>query len=156
MCELVKPALGIEPGDNIKKLRLLAEFSLTQLTFKTHEQYRLWKEFVDRQKISGKQSLEAYFLNNDGTVDFKRLVEWTDDAVARGVVNPVSELDPNRHAHRESEINEKGKKKGGKEKQASRNKNTRLNHPNLKAYEAIRAELSNGNSDVHSSIEEIS
>jgi hypothetical protein len=44
------------PGDNVAKSLLVVEFSLSQFTFKTHKQYKMWKSEVERLKGKTGQS----------------------------------------------------------------------------------------------------
>ena len=91
----------IEPGDNTLKSVLMQEFSLSQFTFQTYEQYISWKKVIEKAKMKEKQSLEGYFLNKDCTLNLQALCEWVDGAIASGVTNPFDELkDKNRHDRR--------------------------------------------------------
>ena len=93
-------ALGIEPGDNILKTVLMQEFSLSQFTFLTYEQFSSWKKVVDKAKLKHHQSLEGYFLNDDMSLNLQALSEWTDNAIATGIMNPFAELDKHRNGSR--------------------------------------------------------
>jgi hypothetical protein len=123
--------LGLEVGDNIKKCFLMQEFSLTQFTFKTYEQYHTWKKVIDSYKDKGKQSLEAYFQNPDGSINFVALVEWVDNAIANDVMNPFKAIDGNRNKQRTT-----------KEEGTTRKKFDGNPHPKLETYQKIQRRLS--------------
>ncbi len=127
--------LGIEPGDSILRTVLLQEFSLSQFTFKTYEQYMTWYSAVSKLKKTDKQSIESYFLNDDGTLNFQLMCEKVDEMIANDVINPFDELDRNRHRQRA----EKRAKNPvvGKEKP----KNISLSHPSLATYHKLQETL---------------
>ncbi|MBW4597778.1 MAG: hypothetical protein KME46_33965 [Brasilonema angustatum HA4187-MV1] len=111
--------LGIEPGDTIKRKMLMQEFSLTQFTFKTYEQYISWKNVIEKDKTTERQSLEGFFLNGDGTLNFIKMTEWVADAIERGVTNPYKELDEHNNKARDRQCS----------------------HPQLENYEMIGKKL---------------
>ena len=135
--------MGIEPGDNLMKVILMQEFSLTQFTFLTHEQYSSWKGAIDGMKLRDKQSIESFFLNPDGTLRFLDMVLAVDEMIASGVMNPLDVLDPGMHRKRASKRTSeaktaKGRKGGGANKQVS---NIQTTHPHLEAWEKVRESL---------------
>ncbi len=93
-------ALGLMPGDNTSKSLLVVEFSISQFTFKTHKQYKMWKTEVEKLKEKTGQSLEVFFLNKDGTLNYQRMVETIDQMIADDVVSPLKHLDPQNHRNR--------------------------------------------------------
>jgi len=93
-------ALGLMPGDNVAKSLLVVEFSLSQFTFKTHKQYKMWKSEVEKLKEKTGQSLEVFFLNKDGTLDYQRMIETVDQMIADDIVSPLKYLDPHNHRNR--------------------------------------------------------
>jgi hypothetical protein len=140
--------LGIEPGDSILRAFLLQEFSLSQFTFQTYEQYMMWKKIISHLKDTDRQSLEGFFLNDDGTLNFIKLCNWVEEQIAEGIDKPFDLLsDPNRHDRRaEKRIKESeksGKKPGGgKEK---KRKVVSLSHPSLDTFNALRERLKDTN-----------
>jgi hypothetical protein len=104
-CERV----GLEPGDSIKKALLFAEFSLSQHTFKTYEQYMSWDKAIDSRKKKYGWSLEPYFLNKDGLLNFQEMTNWVADALGRDVLDPFKELDPNHDGNRKKGAKEIGR-----------------------------------------------
>jgi hypothetical protein len=132
--------LGIEPGDGILRTFLLQEFSLSQFTFQTYEQYMMWKKIISHLKDTDCQSLEGFFLNNDGTLDFIKLCNWVDKQIAEGIDKPFDLLtDRNRNDKRAEKRAknpvESGKGKGKKQKIIS------LSHPHLVTFNALRNQL---------------
>lgn len=93
-------ALGLMPGDSVVKSLLVTEFSLSQFTFQTHEQYSSWKKCVEKLKNKNNQSIEVFFLNQDGTLDYQKMIETVDEMVGSGVINPLKVLDSQRNVAR--------------------------------------------------------
>jgi hypothetical protein len=90
-------AMGLMPGDNVVKSLLVVEFSLSQFTFKTHKQYKMWKGEVEKLKNKTGQSLEVFFLNKNGTLDYERMIQTIDEMIANDVLSPIKYLDPQDH-----------------------------------------------------------
>ncbi|MEC4811900.1 MAG: hypothetical protein SAK29_01250 [Scytonema sp. PMC 1069.18] len=136
--------LGIEPGDGILRTFLLQEFSLSQFTFQTYEQYMMWKKIISHLKDTDRQSLEGFFLNDDGTLDFIKLCNWVDEQIAEGVDKPFDLLtDPNRNDRRAEkrakQADKVGKQRGGGKKK--KRKVISLSHPQLETFNALRSQL---------------
>jgi len=71
-------AMGLEPGDTVNKSGMLRELSLSQFTFKTFEQWKAWNKEYERMKEKYGQSFEMFYLNEDGTLDYKAMVKDID------------------------------------------------------------------------------
>ena len=97
-------SIGLETGDTILKAVLMQEFSLSQFTFLTHEQYQKWNKVITKYKLKYKQSLESFFLNNDGTLDFVKMTNTVDEMIAQGVENPIKALDKHRNKTRDEHL----------------------------------------------------
>ncbi|MEM7556586.1 MAG: hypothetical protein AAF378_21300 [Cyanobacteria bacterium P01_A01_bin.84] len=97
-------SIGLETGDTILKALLMQEFSLSQFTFETYEQYEKWAKLITKYKLNYKQSLETFFLNEDGTLDYVKMSNTVDEMISKGVVNPIKALDKNRHKNRDNEL----------------------------------------------------
>jgi len=135
--------LGIEPGDNILKPVLMQEFSLSQFTFQTYEQYISWKKVIEKAKMKQKQSLEGYFLNENCTLNLQALCEWVDGAIASGVMNPFDELkDKNRHDRRTEKTVKAQSKKTETRGKPIKNVVT-ISHPHLETLNSLREQLNN-------------
>jgi hypothetical protein len=96
--------IGLEPGDSILKVGLMQEFSLSQFTFQTYEQYASWKKQIDFYKLRKKQSLESFFIKPDKTLNFEAMVLKVDEMIGKGVLKPISYLDKNNHRQRDITI----------------------------------------------------
>jgi hypothetical protein len=130
--------IGIEPGDSILRTVLMQEFSLAQFTFQSYEQYMMWFGIISKLKGGDKQSLEGYFLNDDGTLNFITMAEKIDEMIADGVTKPFDELDPHRHRQRSEKRSEKPANNKGASK---KRKKISLSHPSLPAYETLKNAL---------------
>ena len=93
-------SIGLETGDTILKPVLMSEFSLSQFTFKTYDQYESWFKKIDKSKKKNKQSLEAFFLNTDESLNFELMTNIVDEMIDKNVTDPIKELD--KHTHRKS------------------------------------------------------
>jgi hypothetical protein len=91
---------GLKPGDNVTKSLLVVEFSLSQFTFKNHKQYKMWKSEIEKLKNKTGQSLEVFFLNADGTLDYELMIQRVDEMIANDITSPLKHLDPHNHHNR--------------------------------------------------------
>lgn len=112
-------ALGLVPGDSFLKPGLMREFSLSQFTFKDWEQYRAWTKEITRAKSRNGQSIEGFFINEDGTLDFDDMLQTVDHLIAEGCMKPFAALDANRHRQRDRP----------------------MTHPSWQTYQAVRERL---------------
>jgi len=84
---------GIEPGDSFLKPGMLKEFSISQFTFKTLAQFKAWEKAVTLRKDKYGQSLEFFFLNEDGTVDVEKMAKTVDALIEEGCMDPFKALE---------------------------------------------------------------
>jgi len=131
--------LGIEPGDTIKKAILMQEFSMTQFTFKTYEQFMGWYKVVHRDKDNNRQSVEGFFLNADGTLNFVKMAQWAFEAIQKELTNPYEELDPHNHKERANKRTKNPVETGKGSKRKMLNQTT--NHPYQVDYERVKDKL---------------
>lgn len=132
--------IGIEPGDSLLRTFLMREFSLSQFTFNTYEQYMNWKGIITSLNDKERQSIEGYFLNNDGTLNFVKMCNWVDEKIAEEVDKPFDILyDKNRHDRR----TEKRSKQTLKERKyrGKGQKVVSLSHPYLDVFNGLREKL---------------
>jgi hypothetical protein len=87
--------MGLEPGDTINKSGMLREFSLSQFTFKTYEQWKAWEKRHKGMKDKYGQSFEMFFLNEDGTLDYQAMIADVDNKIKSQPVGlEVKDYDP--------------------------------------------------------------
>jgi hypothetical protein len=81
------------PGCTSEKPALLREFSLSQFTFQTIEQYQSWKR--EYQKLMRKygQSYEMFFLNEDDTLNYQKMIERIDEKINEGKMDIFDGVD---------------------------------------------------------------
>jgi hypothetical protein len=72
------------PGCTVEMGRLLRECSLTQFTFKTLKQFQSWEKEAKRLRDMTGHTYESWFLNEDGTLDFKSMVLQLDLRIRSG------------------------------------------------------------------------
>lgn len=90
----------LQPGDNILKVGRPSYFSPSQFKYKTKAQFENWKRTSTRLKNKHGESFEMFFTNEDGTLDYQRMIETIDSMIQEGVMFPVARLDPNNHLNR--------------------------------------------------------
>ena len=84
--------LGLKPGDQFKRAILLTEFSHSLFKFKTSVQFFGWLDDIQRSKLKYGQSLEAFFIEKDNTLNYQKMITWCLEAIERGVIEPIKEL----------------------------------------------------------------
>lgn len=72
------------PGCTVEMGRLLRECSLTQFTFKNLKQFQSWEREAKRLRDMTGHTYESWFLNEDGTLDFKAMVLRLDTLIRSG------------------------------------------------------------------------
>ena len=72
------------PGCTVEQGRLLRECSLTQFTFKTFDQFKSWEREAKRLRDMTGHTYESWYLNDDGTLDFKSMVISLDHLIRSG------------------------------------------------------------------------
>ena len=55
---------------------------------------------MEKLKEKTGQSLEVFFLNNDGTLNYRKMVETIDRMIAEEILSPLKHLDPKEHRNR--------------------------------------------------------
>ena len=95
---------GYVCGDTIEKTGILREFSLSQFTYQTIEQYLAIEKEVQRNKRRYNQSYEGYFINPDGTLDYQSMIQQIDSAIASGALSINKHLDKDRNRARDIDI----------------------------------------------------
>ena len=113
---------GYVCGDTIEKTGILREFSLSQFTYLTIEQFKKIEKEVQRNKRRYNQSYEGYFINSDGTLNYESMIKEIDSAIASGALSINKVLDKSRHRARDIDIE----------------------HPEAKVYEAVKAQANLG------------
>jgi hypothetical protein len=86
------------PGCTVENAALLRELSLSQFTFQTHEQYKAWSKEADTLRRRYGQSYEMFFVNEEGYLDYQRLVNEIDAAIRAGRMSFLDGVDK-RKAH---------------------------------------------------------
>lgn len=81
------------PGCTVESAALLKEFSLSQFTFQTLDQYRSWHREYLRLLRSYGQSYEMFFLNSDNTLNYQAMIEAVDKAINEGKMNFFDGID---------------------------------------------------------------
>ena len=78
---------GYVCGDTIEKIGLLREFSISQFTYQTIEQYQAIIREVERNKRRYHQSYEGFFINDNGTLDYELMIKTIDEIISTGALS---------------------------------------------------------------------
>jgi len=81
------------PGCTVENAALLRELSLSQFTFKTHEQYKRWTKEANTLRRRYGQSYEMFFVDEEGYLDYQRLVNKVDAAIQAGKMSFFEGID---------------------------------------------------------------
>lgn len=90
----------LQAGDNILKIGRPAYFSTSQFTYQTVVQYDNWKKSGDKLKRKYGEAFEIFFQNNDGTIDYQRMITTIDKMIRDGVYKPLEVFDTHNNLHR--------------------------------------------------------
>ena len=74
---------------------------MSQFTFQTRAQYMEWERRIASMKNRYGYSLEMFFLNRDGTLNYRGMLDTVDRLIRDGVMNPIGALDPHNHLARD-------------------------------------------------------
>jgi hypothetical protein len=90
----------LKPGSEIPVIGLLREFSPSQYYYRNEEQYRAIEREYHRSKSRYGQYVEAYFVNEDGTLDYQHMCQTVVLLLDEGETSLIQALDPYRHRTR--------------------------------------------------------
>ncbi len=113
---------GYVCGDTIERVGLLREFSISQFTYQTIEQYQAIEKEVQRNKRKYNQSYEGYFINDDGSLNYHEMILTIDLIIADGKLSINDKLDKDRHRQRDLYVQ----------------------HSESKVYEAVKQQTNQG------------
>lgn len=97
-------SLGREFGDSYEKAGLLREFSLSQFTFQSVEQFKNIEREMNANKRKYGQSYEGYFINDDGTLNFQEMITEVDKAIGENAHSLNKVFDKSRNRHRTQDM----------------------------------------------------
>ena len=88
------------PGDNGYKIITPSYVSLAQFTFSTKAQYISFQKIHGKLKAKCGISFEIFFINKDGNLNYKAMIEKIEAIIRSGEINPLNVLDPHNHKKR--------------------------------------------------------
>lgn len=96
---------GIKYGCSIVKTKQVLEFVLNQFTFQTLGQRKSWEKVIQKlqrknNELNYGQSLEMFYTNSDGTLDFERMINEVYEDISSGKLKPRCMDSKSRHTHR--------------------------------------------------------
>jgi len=98
------------PGDTMYKFITIPIYSMRH-KFQTHEQHRAWTKYQDMLKRrGGGLSFEQFYINDDGTINYKQMCEDIDKHIREGVINPANVFDKDNNFFRDMKYKKNEKK----------------------------------------------
>jgi len=94
--------MGINPGDSIIKSGLLREFSPSQFTYKSLEQYKNIIREYQSNKNKYSQSWEGFFQDDNGYLNYQKMLEEIDIAINNNVISLNNYFDEHRNKTRDN------------------------------------------------------
>ncbi len=73
--------------------------------FQTEKQLKAWTRYYNSLKRRYGLSFEIFYLNTDGTINYKKMIYEIDKYISKGVIYPQSIYDKNDHLNREIKNN---------------------------------------------------
>jgi hypothetical protein len=100
----------IFPGNTIYKFMTIPIYSMRH-KFKDYEQHKSWiKQQNMLKRRGGGLGFEQFYLNDDGTIRYKDMLEDIDKHIRNGVVNPASVFDKDNNFFRDIKYKKNEKK----------------------------------------------
>lgn len=91
-------------GDDFMEIVKLPIFTL-RFKFQTEKQLKSWTKYYNSLKRRYGLSFEIFYLNKDGTINYKKMMYEVDKYISKGVIYPQSIYDKNNHIKREMQKN---------------------------------------------------
>lgn len=82
-------AQGLIIGDSVPKIVKLLPFSKSQFKYQTAEQFYSWDRSLMKSKFKHGLTLEAFFLNDDMTLNYDLMLETAYQMVLNSELNPI-------------------------------------------------------------------
>jgi hypothetical protein len=86
--------ISVRPTDFYESYFLMSEFIISDFKsfFSSDEQYFSWMQEISETVLQYAQSIESFFVNTNGTLNYSLLVKSVKIMISSGVKNPVQEL----------------------------------------------------------------
>lgn len=81
----------LKPGDSHWQAGLMREWGNSQLTFETLEQWEGWEKASNKLRNKYGQSFEIFFLDENGILNFQKMIKQLDTLLALRITDPVDE-----------------------------------------------------------------
>jgi len=91
-------------GDDFMEIVKLPIFTL-RFKFQTEKQLKAWTRYYNSLKRRYGLSFEIFYLNTDGTINYKKMMYEIDKYISKGIIYPQSIYDKNEHLNREMKNN---------------------------------------------------
>ena len=91
-------------GDDFMEIVKLPIFTL-RFKFQTEKQLKAWTRYYNSLKRRYGLSFEIFYLNIDGTINYKKMIYEIDKYISEGVIYPQNIYDKNRNLKREMQNN---------------------------------------------------
>lgn len=83
------------PGDGVFKVAWIREFSPSSMVYQSSSQADSWEKEYTYLKGKYGQSYEYFFLNNDGTLNYQKMIHTLDTAILNGYMSFTNYLKDN-------------------------------------------------------------
>ena len=93
--------LGQWPGDSIIKCNLLTELSMAQFHYQTKRQYLAIQKEANANKNKYGQSYEFYFIDEDGYLNYPKMIKRLNEIILSGKYSINKQLDEHRNKERD-------------------------------------------------------
>ena len=94
----------IIPGSTYYKVVTIPMHSL-RYKFLTYKQHLAWVKYEkELKRKNGGLGFEVHYINHDGTINYKKMVEEIDKYIREGVMSPRSVFDKNRNFYRDLKL----------------------------------------------------
>ena len=91
---------NLYPSDTYLQSVHPSYISVSQFTYKNPKQRKAWVRAYNTLKLKYSESFNLFFINQDGTFNYKECIFEMDKAINAGVMNPLEYFDKSNHLHR--------------------------------------------------------
>jgi hypothetical protein len=92
--------LNLVPSDTYLQVVHVNYISISQFTFKNPQQRKNWERDYNYLKRKYSESFNLFFINQDGTFNYKKCLHGMDTAINAGVMSPLKHFDKHNNLHR--------------------------------------------------------
>jgi hypothetical protein len=95
---------SLKPGDDFMEIVKLPILPM-RFKFQSLEQHKNWLKYYNALKRKYGLSFEIYYINNDGTINYKKMMYEIDKYISEGIINPKKIYDKYNNLKRDIQKN---------------------------------------------------